>query len=448
MEDTKNIHSFKGFAKGKLAPVMRDSVPFGKFLTVLPTAPLVDAAPAYAYPMDGNDAVGCCVVAGWDHFRQTVTGLLTGTPRNFTQDQIWAFYKSQNPHFDPNGTAATNGPGSSSDCGMSIQIFLEYLQSAGLILGFAKIDQTNEAEMKAAVYLGLGIITGVVLDDIQMDQFEKGMWDYVAGSKVDGGHCIPLNGYAAIPDQMTCVTWGKLVNCTEAFVQKQMDEAWFVLMQEHVDHPDFRNHFDLPGFAQAVSEITGGKIVIPLPKENFTQAAFLSFYENTEYEASAMACYDAMMIALTNAGIMSPLILIGALATIRTEVGKSYAPVRENITMAEAIANYGGPHNTLGNIPGTQDGYTFRGGGLIQLTGRANYAACGAAIGKNLAGDPDLIDELPMSAATVAWFFKTHGIDKACNAKDWTTVRELVNGGTNGLGTFLSVVSQFVEVMS
>jgi hypothetical protein len=35
-------------------------------------------------------------------------------------------------------------------------------------------------------------------------------------------------------------------------------------MQEHVDHPSFRNHFDLVGFAQAVSEITGGKVVIPV----------------------------------------------------------------------------------------------------------------------------------------------------------------------------------------
>jgi hypothetical protein len=43
-----------------------------------------------------------------------------------------------------------------------------------------------------------------------------------------------------------------------------MDECWFVLTQEHIDHPEFRNHFDLAGFSQAVSEITNGKIIIPI----------------------------------------------------------------------------------------------------------------------------------------------------------------------------------------
>lgn len=258
-----NIHSFPGRAKGKRDPVERDFVPFGKFLTKLPATPLIDIAPTYAYPMDGNDTVGDCVVAGWDHFRQTVTGLLTGTQKNFTQKEIWSFYQTQNPGFDPAGKPSTNGPGSSHDGGMSVQIFLEYLQSKGYILGFAKIDQANESEMKAAVYLGLGIMAGVVLDQAQMSQFYSGIWDSVSGSPVDGGHCIPLVGFTGTPDYMSCVTWAKVVQCTQKFIQGQMDEAWFVLMQEHVDHPAFRNHFDLSGFSEAVSEITGGKISIP-----------------------------------------------------------------------------------------------------------------------------------------------------------------------------------------
>lgn len=257
------IHSFPGRAKGKRDPIVRDSVPFKKFLKAIPTAPIVDLAPNYAYPMDGNDTVGDCVVAAWDHFRQVVTGLLTGTAQNFTQDELWSFYKTQNPDFDPNGTPDTNGPGSSFDCGMSVQTFLEYLQSTGYIVGFAKIDQTNESEMKAAVYLGLGIITGVVLDEAQMDQFDQGIWDNVSGSPADGGHCIPLVGYLGTPDQITCVTWAKLVQCTQAFILDQMDEAWFVITPFHIANPGFRDHFDLEGFANAVSEITNGVIVIP-----------------------------------------------------------------------------------------------------------------------------------------------------------------------------------------
>lgn len=257
-----NIHSNEGFAKGKKDPSRRDALCFADFLTTLPTAPIVDLAPVLNYPMDGNDTVGCCVVAGFDHYRQVVSQLLTGTGLNFTQDQIWAFYKTQNPNFDPHGTPYSNGPGSSSDNGMDIQMFLEYLVAQKYILGFAKIDHRNQQEMQSAIYIGLSIITGVVLDQVQMQQYVSGTWSPVVGSPVDGGHCIPLVGYDSA--QATCVTWAKLVKCTEAFIQSQMDEAWFVLTQAHVDHPGFRNHFDLAGFSKAVSDITGGKISIPV----------------------------------------------------------------------------------------------------------------------------------------------------------------------------------------
>lgn len=255
----------KRFALGKRTPSNRLSLNFGEFVTVMPSAPLVDLAPDFVYPMDGNDSVGDCVVAGWDHFRQVVTGLLTGTQKNFTQAEIWDFYKTQNQNFDPNGTSQTNGAGSSSDRGMDIQVFLEYLVSKKLILGFAKIDYTNDAELRAAVYIGLGIITGVVIRNAQMgDQFNKALWDFVPTSPVEGGHCVPFAGYNDAPKVTACITWAKLVQCTDAFILNQMDEAWFVLMQEHVDHPSFRNHFDLAGFSKAVSAITGGKVVIPV----------------------------------------------------------------------------------------------------------------------------------------------------------------------------------------
>ena len=445
---TENIHSNVGFAKGRRVPSKRDAVNFGDFLTSFPTAPLVDTAPTFTYPMDGNDSVGDCVVAGFDHFRQIVTGLLTGTPMNFTQDQIWAFYKTQNPDFDPNGTASTNGPQSSADNGMDIQTFLEYLQANNYIVGFARIDYTNDREMQAAIYLGLGIITGVVLDQAQMTQFESGVWDNVPGSPVDGGHCIPLGGYAS--SEYTCVSWAKLVQCTKAFINNQMDEAWFVLTQDHINHPNFRNSFNLAGFSQAVSEITGGKIVIPVPEpalsqKQMTKDSFLSFYQNTVYYNTAGACFDAVSVALTDLGIMSPLVLIGALATVRTEVGRMYMPVREEITQAMANTNYDG---ILGNVPGSNDGYTYRGGGLIQLTGRDNYAKFGTEIGVDLVNNPDFTTNLPVSAKILAQFFKDNKIDEACNASDWTTVRQLVNGGTNGLGTFLSIIGQFLSVMN
>lgn len=277
-----NIHTTPGRAKGKLPPTNRKSVSFGDFLTVLPTVPLVDIAPTFIYPMDLNDSIGCCVVAGFDHFRQVVTGLLCGKQANFTQDEIINFYKTQNPHFDLHGSASTNGPGSSSDNGMNIQLFLEYLVSQKKILGFAKIDHTNEEQMKAAIYMGLGIIIGVIVTEPQMnEQFYNKLWDWVPDAKQDGGHCVTLAGYINQPDKSTCITWGTLIDCTQSFISHQADEAWFVLMQEHVDHPSFRNHFDLAGFSEAVKNITEGKVIIPYEVISNPKWKYFSLNEKT-----------------------------------------------------------------------------------------------------------------------------------------------------------------------
>ncbi|HTQ33600.1 MAG TPA: TIGR02594 family protein [Stellaceae bacterium] len=51
----------------------------------------------------------------------------------------------------------------------------------------------------------------------------------------------------------------------------------------------------------------------------------------------------------------------------------------------------------LGNIQ-PDDGFNFRGRGLLQLTGRSNYARYGGMISVNLIGDPDLANDPPTSA--------------------------------------------------
>lgn len=246
---------------GKRAPSPhRDAVNFSDFLLTMPTAPIVDAAPQFNYPMDLNDQIGDCVVAGFDHFRQIVSGLLTGTQVNFTQDQILAFYKTQNPNFVLG--SATHGGGSMYDGGMNIQTFLEYLVNEKYILGFARVDWTNQPQFQAAIYIGLCLMAGVQLQNVQMQQFDQGLpWDYVHGAAVDGGHCPPVAGYNGAEVDM--ITWAKVQKCTPAFIANLMDECWFVLTQAHIDHPGFRNHFDLVGFAAAVKAITNGKIIIP-----------------------------------------------------------------------------------------------------------------------------------------------------------------------------------------
>jgi putative chitinase len=62
-----------------------------------------------------------------------------------------------------------------------------------------------------------------------------------------------------------------------------------------------------------------------------------------------------------------------------------------------------GHRRDLGNRPNSDDGYTYRGRGVLGLTGRDRYIACGAAIGFDLAGDPDRVAEPIYGCLAGAW---------------------------------------------
>ena len=86
----------------------------------------------------------------------------------------------------------------------------------------------------------------------------------------------------------------------------------------------------------------------------------------------------------------------------------------------------------LGNVqPG--DGVRFRGRGLIQVTGRSNYAACGKALGLDLLAQPALLEQTVNACRSAGWFWQSRGLNALADAGDQRAVTRRVNGGTNGL---------------
>jgi putative chitinase len=98
----------------------------------------------------------------------------------------------------------------------------------------------------------------------------------------------------------------------------------------------------------------------------------------------------------------------------------------------EAIANrlY---EDRLGNgDEDSGDGWKYRGRGLIQVTGKKNYLACGTALRQDLIGHPEIL-ELPMFAALSAgWFWHSHNLNELADEGHFEGITEIINGGLTG----------------
>lgn len=79
------------------------------------------------------------------------------------------------------------------------------------------------------------------------------------------------------------------------------------------------------------------------------------------------------------------------------------------------------------------DGYRYRGRGLIQITGKANYAALVEQLGADVVGNPDLLTGYKLAAESAAAWWKNHGLNELADSDDVTRITRIINGGTNGL---------------
>lgn len=85
----------------------------------------------------------------------------------------------------------------------------------------------------------------------------------------------------------------------------------------------------------------------------------------------------------------------------------------------------------LGNTePG--DGVRFKGRGLIQITGRANYHSCGDALGLDLIAEPELLGSAANACRSAAWFWSAHGCNELADADNFRKITLRINGGLNG----------------
>jgi len=132
--------------------------------------------------------------------------------------------------------------------------------------------------------------------------------------------------------------------------------------------------------------------------------------------------------AMQNAGINTPVREAAFLAQLGHESG-SFKYMQE---LASGAAYEG--RKDLGNTqPG--DGVRYKGRGPIQITGRANYAAAGKALGIDLINHPELAATPQVGFQTAAWYWNTHNLNQYADQNtqaSFDKITKAINGGYNG----------------
>jgi putative chitinase len=126
-------------------------------------------------------------------------------------------------------------------------------------------------------------------------------------------------------------------------------------------------------------------------------------------------------------------------------LGSDKKPIKENGKLVPtAVANSiaGKPElianmvysSRMGNGPAESgEGWKFRGRGLKQLTGKDNYTRCGASLGIDLVGNPDLLLEPMAAARSAGWFWKSNNLSSFADSGDIKGMTKKINGGFIGL---------------
>lgn len=88
----------------------------------------------------------------------------------------------------------------------------------------------------------------------------------------------------------------------------------------------------------------------------------------------------------------------------------------------------------LGNVQ-KGDGVRFKGRGIIQITGRANYLECSKALfgDDRLIQFPELLEDPAIACRSAGWFWKSRGLNELADVGDFKRITKKINGGYNGM---------------
>lgn len=153
--------------------------------------------------------------------------------------------------------------------------------------------------------------------------------------------------------------------------------------------------------------------------------------------------YGPLVQAMEEFGIDTPMRQAAFMAQVAHESG-SLKYVRE---IASGQAYEG--RADLGNTePG--DGVRFKGRGLIQITGRANYRACSLALygDERLLQTSALLEDVEPACRSAAWFWRSRNLNALADTGAFRAITKAINGGFNGYDDRLAYYERAQAVLS
>lgn len=160
-----------------------------------------------------------------------------------------------------------------------------------------------------------------------------------------------------------------------------------------------------------------------------TLNATLEALTHRQMDVTLAALALAMSKLFPERGIDSRLRVIHFLAQAAHETGGFH--YLTELGSARYLARYDGRRD-LGNVK-EGDGARFRGRGIFQITGRANYKTYGEKLGVNLLENPALAAEPAIAVGTAVLYWNDHRLSALADADDTVGITRKINGGVNGL---------------
>jgi hypothetical protein len=174
--------------------------------------------PTKLFPMDGNDTLGDCTIAGLAHAVTTYRGLIGSKKVIMAKTAVVKLYMH-----------LTGGV----DSGLNELDVLNYWQSnvvdGDKIMAYVSIDPKNHTHVQQAIQLFGGVYIGFQVQQNCVQEFDAHQ-PWTPGPLTNDGHAVFAVGY----DQngVTVLTWGNTQQATWAWWDECVDEAYAILPPE------------------------------------------------------------------------------------------------------------------------------------------------------------------------------------------------------------------------